>query len=162
MIDDNFEIIQSMSFCGGELKLSRRKIVTGYYEHLSNHSNNLSRNLQVWFCNGSDQRIVRNLIELSSIIKGLHCKLNDWLKGSEIIFSEIIAPFLNLGSVISSSDLFSFVQEKYCIEISNNLPRIEDGQLLFLCGQFPIEAEATISKVHIDIETLETDVQRIL
>ena len=154
----NNETIESMSLCGGDLKLIRRTIKSDYY----GESSNISSNLEVWFCISSEHKRIGNLQELASITLNLNCKLSDWLQGAETNFAQIIAPLLNVGRVVSSTELFSFIENKYGISVLQNLPRIEGGHLRFLCGQFRFSDEPTIADISVDTETLECDIRLLV
>ena len=61
---------------------------------------------------------------------------------------------LNLGRVVLSADLYSFLQEKYGVPVSSNLPRLEGTQVRFLCGTFGQIPEPTVVDISLDSESL--------
>lgn len=154
----NTETIESIPLCGGDLILIRRTIALDCY----GESSSLFGNIEVGFCIGSEHKKISNLQELASITLNLNCKLIDWLQGAETSFAKIIAPLIDVGRVVSSIELFSFIENKYGVSVSQNLPRIEGKYLRFLCGKFQFADEPTIADISIDLESLEFDIQYLV
>jgi hypothetical protein len=116
----------------------------------------------VWFQFQSQQRIIRNLEELGLMVSELNCTLILWVQDHETQFAQILAALLGLGRVVSSVDLFSFVEERYGLSVSQHLPRLEGDKLRFLCGQFRLDADHAISDISLDLGSLELEVRRIV
>jgi hypothetical protein len=148
------EIIEAMPLCDGILQLTHRSKRLTSYESATRHSNGLS----VWFVFQGRRTTISSLKDLKRIRIDRKCDLLVWVKDHESVFAHILTPVLNLGRVVSSADLYSFLEEKYGVPVSSKLPRWEGAHVRFLCATFGQTAEPKILDVSLDLESVTMSV----
>ena len=147
------EIIEAMPLCGGILQLAHCGKRLTYYESTASNSA-----LSVRFVFLGRRTTISSLEDLKRIRSDRNCDLRVWVKDHESVFAHILSPVLNLGRVMSSADLYSFLEEKYGVPVSSRLPRLEGAHLRFLCGNFGQADEPRVLDVSLDLESLTVNV----
>ena len=105
---------------------------------------------------------VESLSQIARLRKHCGVCLSEVLRGYECDFAKIVGLMvIGKGRIISSKDLFSFLEEKYDIQISKNLPRIENGVLKFLMGHFTLEPRIALWNLSLDLSTLNIRVENL-
>jgi hypothetical protein len=145
------EVIESIPLCDGELSLVLVVKKSPRYEEFTAGQSNLS----VHFRLGDRKEILTDLAGLKKLIVELKCDLVTWVQGREKQFAQIIAPILKLGRVISSEDLYSFLDPQYGIRVAEHLPTLDQKTLRFLCGRFGLDIDSTLLEVALNLESLE-------
>jgi hypothetical protein len=151
MTKSKLELLDSMALCGGRLLLLRRPARLTRYGSAAPTAGGL----QVRFEIDSQQTTVTRLDRLGSILRKIKCHVPEWIVGHEAQFAQMIAPLIKLGRVVSSVDLYSFLQDKYGISLSAHMPRLEGNRLRFICGQFDLAKPPSIVDVTIDLASFE-------
>ena len=160
MIKDNEESIVSLEFCGGQLKLIRSKVSLGYYES-AQQGTRPAFPVRVGFEKNGEYRTLYSLQELGNLTREMKCDVERYVTDHESGFAWIVAHLLHSGRLVSSVELFDFLERDFDLSIKDNLPRIENHKLKFLVGTFSVTGNHQLFKVVCLLPSLQSTVSEI-
>lgn len=160
MTKENEEIIERLGFCGGTLELIRSKVSMDYYESAQQSANSLFP-VRVVFEKNGEYRRIDSLQELGDLAKEIKCDVEKYVTDHESGFALIIAHLLRRGRLVSSVDLFGFLERDFDLSIKENRPRIENHKLRFLIGKFSLTEDHQLFDVVSLLPSLQSTISEI-
>lgn len=154
MTQPSMEEVSSLPFCGGRLVLLRPVFPMDHYDDASPENADEGR-LRVLFVTDGASEEVHALSELGSLVRRRGCRPTDDLARREADFAVVLSTLLRTGRVITDTDLYSFVEEKFDVRIADSRPRREGDELRFLAGDFRLDGNHELREVHIDLASFQ-------
>jgi hypothetical protein len=118
---------------------------------------------EVVFEKSGKRAFVKTVSQIGRLIEGEGVCVSEVLEGYASDFAKIVGLMvIGKGRVITEASLFSFLEEKSDIQITKNLPRVENGDLKFLVCHLTLKPSLEVWRVSLSLSRFTVGVEKLI